>query len=295
MGTFVLLLVVLLVVLCLVYYAAVRNKKLKEEEERRKESLKQYESPEYIEKVKSGDVYPKKEKFSEITGYSAIEFDLVKSPDLCDESEELYRKIKEGDFLTCMICPFRQSGVVYVNVGWFEVGTVDRKNQRVIFDKINSMNYMYCQCVKVIEENGAKRYVCQYVYFDDKGTFKIGNDLLSESQMVNSESSDNNIKLIDLNKYLWIMPTGQLVSNLRDYYYKGGVPKFGDETEDVLDEDDTFMIQFVKDYLRGGINSVEEKSQFIRDCSSNRIYGDSSVLKIRINQYIKDTGIEFIY
>lgn len=295
MGTFVLLFVILLVVLFLVYYAIIRSKKLKEDELRRKENLKQYDNPEYIEKVKSGEVYSKKEISSEITGYSAIEFELIKSPDLCDESEELYDKIKEGDFLTCMICPFRQPGVVYVNVDWFEVGTVDKKNQRTVFDKVNSTNYVYCQCVKVNEENCVKRLVCRYVYFDEKGTFKIHNELLTESDAAKALSSDNNTDNINMNDYFWIMTTGQLVSKMREHYYKGGVPKFGDETEDVLDEDDTFMVQFVKDYLRGGINSAEEKSQFIRDCSSSRIYGDSSVLKTRINRYIKDTGIEFIY
>ena len=295
MGIFVLLLVVFLVVLFMIFYAVSRNKKIKEEEQKRKESLKQFDDPEYIEKVKSGEIYSKKGTSSSITGYSVIEFELIKSPDLCDESEKLYNNIKEGDFLTCMICPYREQGEVYVNVGWLEVGTVDRNNRRKIFEKVNAANYLFCQCSKIIEENGIKRCTCMFVFFDDKGTFDLETGMISGSSSATVLSSDKNLENIDLNNFLWIMPTGQLVSNLRNEYYKGGIPRFGDETEDVLEEDNTFMIQFVKDYLRGGINSVEEKSDFIRECTSDRTYGDSSILKRRINLYIKDTGIEFIY
>lgn len=294
MGTFVLLFVILLVVLFLIFYAVARNKELKEEELRRKENLKQYDNPEYIKKVKSGEVYPKKETSSAITGYSVIEFEMIKSLDLCDESEELYSNIKEGDFLTCMTSPYREHGEVYVNVGWFEVGTVDKNNRRRIFEKVNAANYLYCQCSKIIEENGAKRHFCMFVFFDSKGTFNLETGMISGPSSATVLSSDTDTQNIDMDNFLWIMPTGQLVSNLRNEYYKCGVPQFGDETEDVLDEDNVFMIQFVKDYLRGLINSVDDKSDFIRECTSSRRYGNSSILKRRISLYIRDTGIEFI-
>lgn len=282
--------VIFVVLYFIFYYAFARMQEIKEEEFKRREKLKEWDDSDYIEKVKSGEI-DFNEKL-EITGYSFVEFELIKSPSLCEESEELLENIKVGDFLTCMICPYREKrNEIYVNVGWFEVGVVELSYRDIIFDKVCKGNYMYCQCSRIEERNGVKHYYCKYVYYDDKGTFNIYNGMISSMSSATLASENMDKENLNMDYLTWIMPTGQLVSNLRDDYFK----RFGSEAEDVLEEDNSLLIQFVKDYLGGYINSNAEKSDFIRNCTSMRMYGDSSILKKRIKLYIKDSGIEFIY
>lgn len=232
-----------------------------------------------------------------VTGYSFFDFEIKITKDLCEESLELLKKLKVGDFLTCMICPFKEnSDEVFINIGWFEIGIAEYKARDKLFNRINSGNYVCCQCIQIIGDNDNKRYYARYIYWDELGTFYMVKDL---SPYKSSDDSTEKLSInhgeLDMKYYTWISPVGQLVDNMRKEYYKGGVPFYGDETEEVIEEDNGFLTMFVKDYLRGIINSAEDKSNFIRECTSSRIFGNSKILRKRINLYIKESGIEFIF
>lgn len=229
------------------------------------------------------------------TGFSRYVFEMIKSPDLCEESEELFAGLKEGDFLTLMICPYLDINKVYVNVGLMQIGTAEQKAYRFLFDKINSGNYVCCRCLKLLKEYGQTKVLCEFFYYDTFGKFDylgLANTWIKSAMFVpGTECPDT----VDVDKHLFVSKMGLIINKMEDAYYKNGVAIFTGITKDVMDEDNYFIGAFVRDYLRGGINSEEDLNEFLRECATERQYGNNSVLKKRLDAFIHDVGIEFIF
>lgn len=228
------------------------------------------------------------ESKGEITGYSRIDFTLDDTPNDCDESIEIRNDIKIGQVLTCMIVPIHGNHSVSLNIRWYEVGLVSAKESWGIYDKIFSGNYVSCFVYgKETDDTGKDIFKCRFVYNNSKGTYDFIGDF---SSLRNTE--DNVSESIDLNNYMALSTTGEYVYRFRDDYVndKDGIyPK--KIIEEAIDEDDFFFKRFVIDLLRGFIVNKQDKSDFMRDCGKERVYGNNRILRKRITNYLKSTGV----
>lgn len=235
--------------------------------------------------IKSSAVHSKNEK--EITGYSCIDFILENSGRLCDESIEIRNSIEVGQVLTCMIMPSRCNSEVSLNVRWFEVGMVSSMQSKAVYDHIFSGNYVSCFVYeKVKGQNVKDLFKCRFVYRDSKGSYDFINDFTS------FRNTRQNPGKIDISNYLILSFTGEMVYRFRDDYVNdkdGLYPK--KIIQDAIDEDDCFFKRFVVDLLRGFIINKQDKSEFMRECGKERIYGNNRILRKRITNYLKSSGV----
>ena len=226
-------------------------------------------------------------KGKDITGYSCIDFILEDSHRECDESLEIKNSMDEGQVLTCMITPSQCNCEVSLNVKWFEVGVVSFKQSKSVYDRIFSGNYVSCFVYeKLRDENDKYVFKCRFVYRDSKGSYDFITDFTS------LKNADEDTEKIDISNYLVLSFTGEMVNRFRDDYVndkEGLYPK--KILQDAIDEDDFFFRRFVVDLLRGFIVNKQDKSEFMRECGKERIYGNNRILRKRITNYLKSSGI----
>lgn len=230
----------------------------------------------------------KSPRTEDITGYSCIDFALSGTRNDCDESIEMREKLEVGQILTCMIFPSRCNGEVSVNVKWFEIGVVSPEKTRVIYDRIFSGNYVSCfVCEKTVADDCNNSYRCRFVYRDSKGVY----DFITDFTTLRSNDEDESEKT-DLSEYLVLSVTGEMVYRFREDYVadKDGIYPLRIRQE-AIEEDDFFFRRFVLDLLRGFIVNKQDKSEFMRECGKERVYGNNRILRKRITNYLRGTGL----
>lgn len=238
--------------------------------------------------IKKSKVKPLKEE--DITGYSCVDFVLSDTKKECDESIDVRNEIEVGQVLTCMIVPSRYNNEVSVNVKWFEVGLVSGKEGKIVYDRIFSGNYVSCFVYKKeISETGKDILKCRFVYHDSKGVYDFITDFTS------LKNEDGDFEKIDISNYLVLSFTGEIVYRFRDDYVndkEGLYPK--KIIQDAIDEDDYFFKRFIIDLLRGFIVNKQDKSDFMRECGKERLYGNNKILRKRITNYLTSSGVYLV-
>ena len=228
------------------------------------------------------------DKQGEITGYSRIDFTLADTPNDCYESIELRNSIGVGQVLTCMIVPSQGVHNVSVNVQWYETGIVPSKESRGIYDRIFSGNYVSCFVYdKQTDESGKDVFKCRFVFRNTKGVYDFISDFTSLKNTGSEES-----EAMDLSNYIVLSVTGEMVYRFRDDYVtdKDGLYPIKIR-EEAIEEDDYFFKRFVIDLLRGFIVNKQDKSEFMRECGKDRAFGSNKILRKRITNYLRETGV----
>lgn len=292
MGTFVWLFVLLLVVFILIIYAVSRNKELKKEELKRKEELKKYDDPEYIEKVKAGEVFQRKSRFP--TNYRLFSFELKGTAFLDEKQREVLNSLSIGDELYVRRETWNEKSpnamlVLYKDT---KIGYIEEPKNEDVLRAIIGIFFYQCRLTSIREENGKIQYFCKLVAYSTEGYDKLPSTF--------TDPLKNNIYLNPIldfkgskDDYEFYSVPCEWVPCYWELYGKSSRKEVEDDLDlkSQFEEDCYFFRKFLKDLYENRITTVEEKLEAIRHASRMRSSGNNTAFKTMVARYITSHGI----
>lgn len=221
-----------------------------------------------------------------ITGTSYMDFPLKGLYFRSEEEKTNIPNLKPGKFCYLMrelYNEYDDKAVAVFNNGW-QMGYVDREVSSTVAALLRENKHQICQIIEVNPIEGkCPEVILRLFYRDSKGTETLPDQsgalewFIVESSKFTGEVTDD---------YMMIFETYEVVDRHLEMYGVTHLPE--DDTELLLqiNEDDIFMIQFVNELCRGYIWDKHDKSEFVRDATQTRGYGDSRILSRRIQKYL---------
>lgn len=166
----------------------------------------------------------------------------------------------------------------------YQMGYVDMTDSKGISSMMVCNEHLLCQIERITPiEDKMPEIILRLYYRDAKGTHILPDQsgalewvILDTSKYVGEMNDD----------YLPIFETFELVNRNLKWYGCSALPVGDSESLLYINEDDTYLIQFVNELNRGFIRDKADKSTFVREATETRLYGNSRILSRRIEHYL---------
>lgn len=252
--------------------------------------------------VSSGNAERKRKEEAERkkrTGFSSFSFELKGSNYCSDLAKDLLRDIKEGTAVVLMPEFFNEYDryAISVRLNGKHIGYMDRTNAyhwaEKLFDGCSNPKYHLCVASKVTLNEGFEYPLVEFEVFyrEWDGEAKIDKNHPGPNFVYVNPIEGCGIDLVeDIAKRSCIVSKLSCeIIHTHPEYYQAIKEKVGDD--EVLakwkEEDEDALLDFIKELHCGNFTSLEHKKLFLKNVSKDRIYGNNTILKKLINEYLE--------